>query len=148
MSLFTGSIIKIIERDLTVLEKEISLYPNESILWITKGEIKNSAGNLCLHLCGNLQHYIGAVLGNTNYIRNRENEFNAKGISKQDLIAEIVRTKNAVIDTMAGLSEESLDQPYPEEVFKVPMTTTYFLIHLTAHLGYHLGQINYHRRLL
>ena len=148
MSLFTDSITKIIERDLTVLEKEISLYPSESSLWIIKGKIKNSAGNLCLHLGGNLQHYIGAVLGNTNYIRTRENEFNAKGISKQNLIAEIVQTKNTVIATLTGLSEERLEQPYPEEVFKVPMTTTYFLIHLTAHLGYHLGQINYHRRLL
>ncbi len=148
MNIFINSIIKIIERDLTVLEKEISLYPNESSLWMTKGEIKNSAGNLCLHLCGNLQHYIGAILGNTNYIRNRENEFNAKGINKQGLIAEILQTKNAVVATLASVSPESLDQPYPEEVFKVPMTTTYFLIHLTAHLGYHLGQINYHRRLL
>ncbi len=139
---------KIIERDLSKLEVEITLYPSEELIWKVDGQIKNTAGNLCLHLCGNLQHYIGAVLGKTNYIRNRDNEFAVKGITQSELIAEIQRTKKAVKSTLEKVNSSVLLQEYPEKVFDHSMTTSYFLIHLTAHLGYHLGQINYHRRLL
>ena len=147
MNSFIQSIQKIIERDLNVLEKEINLYPTQEAIWIVNGEIKNSAGNLCLHLCGNLQHYIGKVLGGSAYVRNRENEFSATGISRDKLLLEISQTKAAVINSLGKLNPEALQNNYPEEVFKTPMTTEYFLIHLTTHLGYHLGQINYHRRL-
>jgi uncharacterized damage-inducible protein DinB len=145
---FIQSIQKIIERDLTVLEKEIALYPSDQLVWATTGAIKNSAGNLSLHLCGNLQHYIGAVLGHSGYIRNRDNEFAAHGIPKIELLNEIRKTKNSVALALGSLQQNVLTMPYPEEVFKVPMTTEYFLIHLTSHLGYHLGQINYHRRMM
>jgi uncharacterized damage-inducible protein DinB len=139
---------KILDRDLNKLEGEIRLYPSEESIWKTAGQINNSAGNLCLHLCGNLQHYIGAVLGKTGYIRNRNNEFAAKGIVQSELVAEIQRTRNSVKSTLEKLSTPVLQQEYPEKVFDYSMTTSYFLIHLSAHLGYHLGQINYHRRLL
>jgi uncharacterized damage-inducible protein DinB len=148
MNSFIHSIQKIIERDLTVLEKEINLYTTQESIWVVNKEIKNSAGNLCLHLCGNLQQYIGKVLGGSAYIRDRENEFSATGISKEILLSEVSQTKNAVMIALSKLDADELQKQYPEEVFKTPMTTEYFLIHLTAHLGYHLGQINYHRRLL
>jgi uncharacterized damage-inducible protein DinB len=148
MNSFIQSIQKIIDRDLTVLEKEIALYPSDQLIWATTGAIKNSAGNLSLHLCGNLQHYIGAVLGHSGYIRNRDNEFAARGMTSVDLLAEIKKARNAVQVALASIRPEILAMPYPEEVFKVPMTTEYFLIHLTSHLGYHLGQINYHRRMI
>jgi Protein of unknown function (DUF1572) len=148
MNSFIQSIQRIIDRDLTVLEKEIALYPSDQLVWATTGAIKNSAGNLSLHLCGNLQHYIGAVLGYSGYIRNRDNEFAARGMTSVDLLAEIKKTRNAVQVALASIRPEILAMPYPEEVFKVPMTTEYFLIHLTSHLGYHLGQINYHRRMI
>lgn len=148
MNSFIQSIQKIIDRDLTVLEKEIALYPSDQLVWATTGAIKNSAGNLSLHLCGNLQQYIGAVLGHSGYIRNRDNEFEARGMTSVDLLAEIKKTRNAVQVALASIRPEILAMPYPEEVFKVPMTTEYFLIHLTSHLGYHLGQINYHRRMI
>lgn len=93
---FIKSLIGIFERDLNQLEKEISLYPDEESLWTLQGQIKNSAGTLCLHLCGNLQHYIGAVLGKSAYVRNREQEFAARNLSRQELRNEIVRTKEAV----------------------------------------------------
>ncbi len=148
MNSFIQSIQKIIDRDLVVLEKEIALYPSDQLIWATTGAIKNSAGNLSLHLCGNLQHYIGAVLGHSGYIRNRDNEFAARGMTSVDLLAEIKKTRNAVQVALASIRPEILEMPYPEEVFKVPMTTEYFLVHLTSHLGYHLGQINYHRRMI
>lgn len=69
-------------RDLTRLKTEIELYQNENYIWKTPKEITNSAGNLCLHLVGNLNTYIGSAIGNTNYIRNRELEFSSKDIPK------------------------------------------------------------------
>lgn len=147
-NILTQSLITILERDLKVLEKEINLYPDEPSIWKLNGEIKNTAGNLCLHLCGNLQHYIGAVLGNSGYVRNRDNEFAARGISRKELVDEIGKTIVAIKTTLPLLSIEMLEKEYPAKVFDYPMTTTYFLVHLSAHLGYHLGQINYHRRIL
>lgn len=147
MSLLLESTKKLILRDLAVLEKEIASYQTEEQIWKVKEGITNSAGNLCLHLCGNLQYYIGSILGNTGYQRNRDLEFSAKNISKQKLIEEIHQTKKAVSEALANVSKEEIEKIYPVEVFKEPMTTGHFLIHLSAHLGYHLGQINYHRRL-
>lgn len=145
---FIHSIQTILERDLKKLEEEITLYPSEETLWTIAGTIKNPAGNLCLHLCGNLQHYIGAVLGGSGYIRNREREFAARNVSREALISEIQKTKMAVRSALEKLDPNTLYNIYPEQVFSYSMTTAYFLIHLTSHLGYHLGQINYHRRLL
>ncbi len=148
MNSFLENISKIILRDLDVLEKEIALYPTTDSIWMVKGEIKNSAGNLALHLCGNLQHFIGAVLGNSGYIRDREKEFSLKNISAKDLVLEIIKTKEAIRNTLPKLDHASLEKEYPEKVFANSVTTQYFLIHLSAHLGYHLGQVNYHRRLV
>lgn len=135
-------------RDLDLLAQEITSYPTEASLWIVKGDIKNSGGNLCLHLCGNLQHFIGAVLGKDGYIRNRDAEFGDKDIPKAILLEQIDATKSSITKTLETLSASQLESPYPIEVFGKPMTTEYFLIHLLAHLTYHRGQINYHRRLL
>ena len=99
-------------------------------------------------MCGNLQHYIGFRLGKINYVRNRENEFAARNVPKQDLLAEISRTRSAVITTLKNFDLRLLTQDYPEKVFDSPMTTAHFLVHLQSHLNYHLGQVNYHRRLL
>ena len=145
---FIYSIQTILERDLKRLEEEISLYPSEETLWTIAGTIKNPAGNLCLHLCGNLQHYIGAVLGGSDYKRNRDREFAVRNISRETLISEIQKTKVAVRSALEKLDPNILDDTYPEQVFSYSMTTSYFLIHLASHLGYHLGQINYLRRLL
>jgi uncharacterized damage-inducible protein DinB len=148
MDPITESILTIIDRDLSKLEDEIKLYSTEEGLWITSGAIKNPGGNLCLHLCGNLQHYIGAVLGGSGYVRNREHEFASRNIPRELLIQEINKTKAAVWSALEKLDPLVLEKDYPERVFNNSMTTGHFLIHLTAHLGYHLGQVNYHRRLL
>lgn len=148
MNPVTESLVKIFERDLLKLEEEIKLYPSEESLWKISGDIKNSGGNLCLHLCGNLQYYVGAILGGTDYKRNRDLEFAAKGILKKELISEIHKTKRAVKLTLEKVDVFILESEYPMQVFSYSMTTTFFLIHLASHLDYHLGQINYHRRLL
>lgn len=148
MNAFLTSIHDIILRDLDKLEKEISLYPDEESIWKLDGEIANTAGNLCLHLCGNLQHYYGAVLGKTGYVRHRDLEFSSKNISKEKLIEEIHKAKDAVSKTLKAFPADQLEKDYPEKVYDYPMTSQHFFIHLCAHLGYHLGQVNYHRRLL
>lgn len=145
---FIKYVASIIDRDLNKLEEEIKHYPTDESIWKLDGQIKNTAGNLCLHLCGNLQHYVGGVLGNSGYKRNRDLEFSEKGISKALLIATIQTTRQVVKTALDQLNSDNLEMEYPEKVFNYPMTTSYFLIHLCAHLGYHLGQINYHRRLL
>ena len=134
--------------DLEKLKTEISSYTDEMNLWKISGDIKNSGGNLCLHLCGNLQHFIGAVLGNSGYVRKRDAEFSKKNVPVKELVKEVELTITAVENTLNHLKEERLGEKYPRNVFGYEMTTEYFLIHLAAHLNYHLGQINYHRRLL
>lgn len=147
-NLFVDSLQNVLLRDLSKLESELLLYPDEASLWKVDKAIKNPAGNLCLHLCGNLQHYIGTVLGKSDYVRNRDNEFAAKNVSLENLIKEIASAKKAVGDTLPNLTEQQLQANYPEDVLGKPTTTLFFLIHLSAHLSYHLGQVNYHRRLV
>lgn len=135
-------------RDLEKLRFEISQYENEDLIWHTERGIANSAGNLCLHLVGNLNTYLGAELGKTGYVRNRELEFSLRGIPKVELLKKIDDTMVVVHDALNRLTEAQLDEEYPMLVFDEKTTTGYFLVHLTTHLTYHLGQINYHRRLL
>lgn len=144
----TESLLTLFTRDLNKLSEEVKLYPNEESLWRVADGIANSGGNLCLHLCGNLQHFVGTILGNTGYVRNRDAEFSEKNIARQSLLEEIERTKQAIEKTLPTLQPDQLHATYPVEVFGKPMTTLYFLMHLSAHLGYHLGQVNYHRRLV
>ncbi|MGB7068321.1 MAG: DinB family protein [Pyrinomonadaceae bacterium] len=142
------TLLELYERDLRRLDDEVGQYLNESELWIKRGTIANSAGNLCLHILGNLDHFIGAVLGNSGYVRDRESEFSATGVSRENLRAAISATAATVSRTLKGLDDENFQITYPIEVFGGPMTTGFFLIHLATHLNYHLGQINYHRRLV
>ncbi|ALJ00821.1 DinB family protein [Rufibacter tibetensis] len=143
-----AELIKLYTRDLDRLKNEIEAFQRESNLWVTKGEVKNSAGNLFLHLVGNLKTYIGKNLGNYAYVRDREAEFTLKDVPAQTLIEQINETKEIVLHTLHHLREEELEETHKEEVLGYAMTNRYFLIHLLAHLSYHLGQINYLRRVL
>jgi uncharacterized damage-inducible protein DinB len=135
-------------RDLHRLKREIELYQSEANLWIADRGITNPAGNLCLHLVGNLNTYIGAVLGHTGYIRHRELEFSLRNVPRSELLQKVDETLQVVLYSLDQVREEQLQEEYPLLVFDEKTSTEYFLIHLTTHLTYHLGQINYHRRLL
>jgi hypothetical protein len=135
-------------RDLNKLKFEIESYEFEKQIWVIDKNISNSAGNLCLHLIGNLNTYIGAEIGKTGYVRNRPLEFSLKDIPKAELISKIEDTIEVINKSLDSLTEKDLEQIYPQIVFEKEMTTGFFLIHLSTHLAYHLGQINYHRRLL
>ena len=141
-------LIQLFDRDLEKLKTEITSYNDENKMWEFNGEIKNSGGNLCLHICGNLQHFIGSVLGNSGYKRNRDAEFSRKNVPLDEMIEEIDQTTLIVKNTLSELDENKLGETYPINVFGNEMTTGFFLAHLSTHLNYHLGQINYHRRLL
>ena len=136
------------ERDLKKLKSEIESYKNEINIWKTDKSIANSAGNLCLHIIGNLNWFVGAQFGNTGYIRQRELEFSSKNIPRVDLLKEIDKTMLLLDKALLKVTNDQLEAEYPILVFKQKTSTYYFLIHLSTHLAYHLGQINYHRRLL
>ena len=141
-------LIAIFERDLNKLIEEINAYNQEQNLWKTEASITNSAGNLCLHLIGNLNHFIGAVLGNSGYVRERNKEFSDKNIPREKIIAHIHEVNMLVKKVLSDATEETLSAPFPEKKQGQDYPTNFILIHLLAHLEYHLGQINYHRRLL
>ncbi|MEQ1624141.1 MAG: DinB family protein [Sediminibacterium sp.] len=142
------TLIQLFERDLNRLINEIGLYKEEATIWKIEKGISNSTGNLTLHLIGNLNTYIGKELGKTDYVRNRELEFSTKFIKRDLLIEQLNGTLGMVKATLSGLSNDDLMQEYPILVFTEKTTIEYLLVHLTTHLAYHLGQINYHRRLI
>jgi uncharacterized damage-inducible protein DinB len=146
--MFIEALQSLFTRDLNRLRTEIELYNKEENLWKTDGSIANAAGNLCLHLVGNLNTYIGKELGKTVYVRNRELEFSLKHIPRAALLHKIddtIRVVNAAFDK---LNESDLAMEYPVVVFEEKTSTGYLLMHLATHLTYHLGQVNYHRRLI
>ena len=146
--MLTQTLIKLFTRDLKALKTEVNSYKDEKNLWVVTKDISNSAGSLCLHLIGNLNHFIGATLGDSGYVRQRDLEFSLKDIPKSDLIKQINDTIDVVENTLSNLTEADLQKEYKRRVFEDTMTTAYFLVHLSMHLAYHLWQINYHRRLL
>ena len=146
--MIVNSIKSIFIRDLSKLKGEIESYPNENSIWEIRSDINNSAGNLTLHLIGNLNTYIGAELNKTGYIRNRELEFTLKNIPRVQLIQSIEATISVIENVLDQLSVKDLKKEYPTLIWEKKTSTEYVLIHLTTHLAYHLGKINYHRRLL
>lgn len=143
-----SSLSPLYARELGRLYDEIAAYQDESQLWAVAPGIANSAGNLCLHLIGNLNHFIGAEFGKTGYVRDRALEFAAKDVPREELLARIVATKSVVLDTLEGMTDADLEAA--GDFFKSgeSVTAARLLIHLLGHFNYHLGQINYHRRLL
>ena len=135
-------------RDLNRLKKEIDAYTNETILWEVEGTIKNSGGNLCLHLIGNLKTYLGNGFADLNYIRQREFEFNGKNVDREKIYQEIEETIEMIKLGLAKLDPARLTEKFPIMIWGKETEMEFTLIHLYGHLNYHLGQINYHRRIL
>ncbi len=134
--------------DMNKLKTEINSYADEKDLWIVKGEIANSSGNLCLHLLGNLNHFIGGILGENGYQRNRELEFSDKNVSRADLINRIDSTLEVIHKSLPNLNDEMLNETFPDRIGGKIREYGFTLIHISNHFNYHLGQINYHRRLI
>jgi uncharacterized damage-inducible protein DinB len=139
-----------IVRDLEALEREIEAYPDDESLWLTPPGISNSAGNLALHLAGNLRHFIGATLASTGYVRDRDAEFAKKGLSRAQLIEEVRAAVSELQQAFDKIDDETIESVFPLPVGPQAkrVRTSDWLVHLAVHFTYHLGQIDYHRRLL
>jgi hypothetical protein len=144
----TETLSKLYEQGLTKLRTEVESYPSEAELWKTGGNIPNSAGNLALHLVGNLNHFFGATIGGTGYVRDRDLEFSSGEVSKEQLVNEIDKAIVVVKNALANLESGDLDKTYPIQFQNEDVSTEYVLSYLLGHFNYHLGQIDYHRRLL
>ena len=135
-------------RDIRKLIEEINLFKNEEDLWRTEGAVRNSAGNLVLHIIGGTNYLIGNKLADTGYVRNRDQEFIQKGVDRKDLVSELNLLIGIVKSTLNGLSPDQMEVDYPMLFDDKKVSTSYLLVQLLAHLNYHLGQINYLRRIL
>lgn len=135
-------------RDLTKLRQQVEAFPNDEALWQTLPGVINPAGNLTLHIIGNLREFVGRQLGKLPYSRNRELEFSSRGISRDDLVTRITELSQSIPSVIQELSAEQMEMEYPEVVLEAATSTQEFLIHLYGHLNWHLGQINYLRRIL
>jgi uncharacterized damage-inducible protein DinB len=143
-----ASVAAILDRDLKALAREVAAYPDDTTLWIAPAGIANSAGTLVLHLSGNIQHFMGAKLGGTGYVRDREREFAARGVSREALLSEIEAARAAVHAAAQCTSDEREDEDFPDPVAGVRVSRGDLLVHLVSHVGYHLGQVDYHRRMV
>jgi len=146
--MFSGWLIEMLEKDLGKLKNEINQYADEKDLWIVKEGILNSAGNLCLHILGNLNHVIGHVIGGTDYKRNRDLEFSEKNVPRSELNKKIDGVIELVKTYLPKLSDADFGKMYPDKVGGKERQYGFVLIYFSNHFNYHLGQINYHRRLI
>jgi uncharacterized damage-inducible protein DinB len=138
----------IILRDLRALRREVEAYPDEASVWAVPAGIGNSGGTLVLHLVGNLRSYLGATIGNDGYVRDRPREFSARNLPRSELLSDIDATLSAVDRAMPLLTAERLAEPFPVAIGQVTVNTQDFLLHVAVHLSYHLGQVDYHRRIV
>ena len=139
---------RLLVRELEGCRREVELFPDDQSVWRTLPGVTNSAGNLTLHLVGNLQHFVGAVLGKTGYVRDRDAEFNRRSGPRTELVAGLDAAIKTVRDVLPSLPDNALDQPYPEPVMGTTVCTGFYLVHLATHAAFHLGQIGYLRRAL
>ncbi len=139
---------QLLDRDLQKLHDEISAFSEESNLWKTTGSITNPAGNLCLHLTGSLNHFIGATLGNTGFVRQREGEFANKNVPRLDMLRELTATRIKSVEILTAMPEGSLEATFPRKFMEQDVSTAWFITHILTHISYHLGQVNYLRRVL
>ena len=135
---------------LTKVQEELLAYDDENELWVVEKNIKNSAGHLAQHLVGNLKTFVGKYMGGIPYHRERDREFSERQFDRNTLLRLIDETKEAIRQSLTDKEESFLSEPFPGEavVVKPGQTNGFMLTHLYAHLNYHLGQMNYHRRLL
>lgn len=148
MSPLAADLLLMFRRDLRCFAREVELFPDDATLWRTVPGLANSAGNLALHVAGNLRHFVGAVLGGTGYQRQREQEFARREGTRAE-VATILEAAVAEVEAgLAALTAASLEAPFPGDLGGNQMSTRRTLLHLEAHLAFHLGQAGYLRRAL
>ena len=133
-------------RELRAFQREIEAYPDDASIWKPIPGVPNVGGTLALHVAGNIQHFIGAILGRDGFVRNRDAEFARLDVSRGELTAGLDAAIAAVERTLPRVTTQTLDATYPEPIAKRQVRTSDFAVHLAVHLAYHLGQLDYHRR--
>lgn len=141
-------ICRLLVRELDAFAREVEMFPDDESLFRVVPGVTNSAGNLALHVCGNLRHFVGAVLGGTGYVRNRDLEFQARSGRRADVARQLHETAAIVTQALGQLPPEALEKPYPQPVADLRLPCRLFLVHLAVHLGFHLGQAGYLRRIV
>lgn len=136
----------LLTRELRAVKREIESYPDDASVWREIPGMPNTGGTLALHVAGNVRHFFGAILGHDGYRRDRDAEFARRGVPRAELIAGIDAAIASVERTLRGLPGGALDGAYPEPIAKRTVPSAHFIVHLLAHLAYHLGQLDYHRR--
>ena|SRR5690242_9064789 len=136
------------EKDIRKLIEEVNLFKNEEDLWRTTGSVKNSCGNLVLHIIGGLNHFVGSTLAHTGYVRNRDQEFSKRGVERKELVAQLEALIPLINETVSVLTQKDMEAEFPIFFDKPETSVGYVLVRLLAHLDYHLGQVNYLRRIL
>ena len=138
----------VLVRDLKCLRRQVEAYPDERDLWQTPPGVSNSAGNLAMHLAGNIQHFVGMHLGGSSYQRDRDAEFSSRHVSRTELLGAIDASIDAVEQTMPRVTDEQMDKADGIRMGDTTFMTGEFVMHLISHFGYHLGQVDYHRRVV
>jgi uncharacterized damage-inducible protein DinB len=136
----------LITRELRAVQRELEAYPDDASVWREIPGLPNTGGTLALHVAGNLQHFLGAILDRDGYTRDRDAEFARRGVPRRELLAGIDAAITSVQRTLRAVSPDLLALPYPEPVAKRTVSGAHFVLHLATHLAYHLGQLDYHRR--
>mgnify|MGYP006197864351 CR=1 FL=1 len=144
----TSTLELLLTRELRAVRREIDAYPDDASVWRAVPGTPNTAGTLALHVAGNVRHYIGAILGRDEYVRDRDAEFSRRDVPRSELVAGIDAAVAAVQRALTSADASAFTGPYPEPIAKRTVSGTDFLVHLVAHLAYHLGQIDYHRRVV
>ena len=141
-----STIETLVTRELRAIRREVEAYPDDASLWRVLPGTPNSGGTLALHVAGNVQHFFGAILARDGYVRNRDAEFARRDVPRAELLAGIDAAIASVERTLRRMTDADLAKPYPEPIAKRTVATHMWLVHLAAHLAYHLGQLDYHRR--
>jgi len=144
----SGDFARSLVRELEGFKRELAQFPDDDSAWKTAPGVTNSAANLALHLAGNLQYFIGSVLGGTGYARNREAEFGRRSGSRDEIYRELDAAMAVVRRVLPSIPAETLAAEFPEPVMGLKFRTSTFLVHLCAHAGFHLGQAGYLRRIV
>ena len=146
--MFNDWIAGVLVRDLKCLKRQLEAYADETEMWDTPNGVSNSAGNLAMHVAGNIQHFIGMQLGGSSYQRDREAEFASRHVPRAELLRLVDASIAAVQRALPAMDDEAMEKPYGLKIGDTTLTTGDFLLHLASHLTYHLGQIDYHRRVV
>ena len=146
--MLANDLVTLFVRELETVQREVEMCPDDVALWKTAPGVSNSVGNLAAHLAGNVQHFIGAVLGKSGYVRNRDHEFSRREGTRAEIIADVQNAIDVTRKYLPALSDADYAAEYPEAVGGVKMRTSLFLMHLASHAAFHLGQADYLRRSL